>query len=176
MAITDEPIIEATSFSGCTCGSAAPSPRSPGVATLARRAGRHVPLVPAIALLLLPKGPLCVAAGLGILSSLGAGAWLRDAWGLPLGAGLLAFALGALVLRALASQDYRPMLAGLAGASALLGGKFVLDALPLLYAGALLLVGASLWSVRLASRGRDRPPSQGITATGAQSSSPPSSP
>ncbi|WP_437870943.1 hypothetical protein [Sorangium sp. So ce363] len=176
MAINEKPILTDSSPPGCTCGCAAPSLRSAGVSTLAKRAGRHLPLLPAIALVLLPKCPLCVAAYLGILGSLGASAWLRDAWGLPLGAGLLAFALGALVLRALASQDYRPMLAGLAGASALLGGKFVLDAPPLLCAGALLLIGASLWSVRLASRRTGPSPSQDRAAKGAQGSSLPSPP
>ncbi|WP_437304322.1 hypothetical protein [Sorangium sp. So ce388] len=181
MAIMNRRIIKARSSSGCACGCAEPPPRSSGVATLARRAGRHLPLLPAIALLVLPKCPLCVAAYLGILGSLGASAFLRDAWGLPLGAGLLAFALGALLLRALASQDYRPVLAGLAGASALLVGKFVLDAPPLLSstllgAGALLLLGASLWSVRRAARRTGPSPSRGRTAKGAQGSSLPSSP
>ncbi len=59
---------------------------------------------------------------------LGAGTRLRDAWGLPLGAALLAFALGALALRGLRGRDYRPTLVGLAGASAVLAGKFALDA------------------------------------------------
>ena len=176
MEIAEKPIRKASSSSGCACGGAALSPRSPGKATLARRAGRHLPLLPAILLVLLPKCPLCVAAYLGVLGSLGAGAWLRDAWGLPFGAGLLAFALFALGLRALRSQDYRPMIAGLAGASALLGGKFVLDAPPLLYAGPLLLIGASIWSVRLASRRTGPSPSQDRTAEGAQGSSLPSSP
>ncbi|WP_437899547.1 hypothetical protein [Sorangium sp. So ce124] len=176
MAIKERPSLTDSSPPGCTCGRAAPSPRSSGASTLARRAGRHLPLLPAIALVLLPKCPLCVAAYLGIVGSLGASAWLRDAWGLPLGAGLLAFALGALVLRALASQDYRPMLAGLAGASAVLGGKFWLDAPPLLYAGALLLIGASLWSVHLASRTTGPSPSQDGAAEGAQGSSLPSPP
>lgn len=152
MAITDTAINKASSSSGCACGCAVVAPRSSGVAVRARRAGRHLPLLPAVALVLLPKCPLCVAAYLGILGSLGAGTWLRDAWGLPLGAALLAFTLGALALRGLRGRDYRPTLVGLAGASALLGGKFVIDAPPLLCAGAVLLIGASLWSVRLASR------------------------
>lgn len=158
MATVDPAIIKASSASGCTCGCAALLPRSSGVAARAKRAGRHLPLLPAVALVLLPKCPLCVAAYLGILGSLGAGTWLRDAWGLPLGAALLAFALGALALRGLRGRDYRPTLVGLAGASALLAGKFALDAPPLLYAGAALLLGASLWSVRLASRRTGLPP------------------
>jgi hypothetical protein len=159
LATTDPSIVEAPS-SGCACGCAAASsssipavPRSSGVVARARTAGRHLPLLPAVALVLLPKCPLCVAAYLGILGSLGAGSWVRGAWGLPLGAALLALTLGALGLRALRSRDARPPLVGLAGAAALLSGKFVLDAPPLLVAGAAALMFASLWSVRLASNG-----------------------
>jgi hypothetical protein len=93
-----------------------------------------------------------MAAYLGALGSLGTRSWVKSAWGLPLGAGLLALTLGALALRAVRGGDRRPPLVGLAGALALLGGKFVLDAPPLLYAGAAALVLASLWSVHLASR------------------------
>lgn len=102
--------------------------------------------------MLLPKCPLCLAAYFGILGSLGVGSWVRGAWGLPLGAGLLAVALGALLLRGLWSRDYRPSLVGLPGAAAVLGGKFVLDAPLLLWAGAAALVLASIWSVRLTSQ------------------------
>ncbi|WP_437876847.1 hypothetical protein [Sorangium sp. So ce513] len=160
MAITDTAIIKSPSPSRCACAGATPAPRSSDVAALARRAGRHLPLVPAVALVLLPKCPLCVAAYLGILGSVGASAWLREAWGLPLGAGLLALALGALALRALRTQDHRPPLLGLAGAAALLCGKFILDATPVTWAGAALLFGASLWSVRLSPR-RTAPASPG---------------
>ena len=125
---------------------------SPGVAARARSAGRHLPLLPTVALVLLPKCPLCLAAYLGVLGSLGAGAWVKGAWGLPLGAGLLTLTLGALALRAARGGDRRPPLVGLAGALALLGGKFLLDAPPLLYLGAAALAFASLWSVHLASR------------------------
>ncbi|MEO7596527.1 MAG: hypothetical protein ABI134_35295, partial [Byssovorax sp.] len=95
-----------------------------------------------------PKCPLCLAAYLGITGSIAAGSWLPPVWGLPIGAALLAWALGALVLRARRSRDYRPPLVGLAGAAALLGGKLAVDSAPLLYAGAALVMGASIWSVR----------------------------
>ncbi len=161
-------IVDVPLSSGCACGCSVsavgalppdpraegspPAQRSSSVAARVRGAGRHLPLVPAFALVLLPKCPLCLAAYLGVLGSLGAGSWVHRAWGLPLGAALLALALGALALRALRSRDYRPALVGLAGAAALLGGKFVLDTPPLLYAGAAALAFASMWSVRLASR------------------------
>ena len=66
--------------------------------------------------------------------------------GLPLGVGLLGIALGALALRV---RDLRPVLVGLAGAAALLGGKFLVDAPPLYYAGTAALGFASVWSVRI---------------------------
>jgi hypothetical protein len=153
---TLDPAIARPSSTGCACGCVASPvvglPASRSAVARARSAGRHLPLLPALALVLLPKCPLCVAAYLGILGSFGASAWVHGAWGLPLGVGLLGVTLGALSLRALRSRDYRPPLVGLAGAAALLAGKFGSDAPPLLYAGAAALLCASLWSVRLAPR------------------------
>ncbi len=150
MAIIDSTTKNALPSSGCACGDAARAPSSAGFAARVRSEGasasRHLSLVPAVLLVLLPKCPLCVAAYLGVFGSLGAGSWVRAAWGPPLGAGLLAFTLGALALRARRSRDIRPLLLGLAGAATLLAGKFALDLPPLVYAGAALLLGASLWS------------------------------
>lgn len=126
--------------------------RSPGVGMLLRGARTHVPLLPALVLMLLPKCPLCLAAYCGILGSLGASSLVRSAWGLPMGVGLLGFTLGALALRARRVRDFRPVLVGLAGAVAVLGGKLVLDAPPLLYGGGAALAFASIWSVRIAPR------------------------
>jgi hypothetical protein len=147
MATTDPAFVDGCASAGPACGCAARArPASLGAGV--RTAARHLPLLPALALVLLPKCPLCAAAYLGILGSLGASSWVQGAWGLPLGAGLLAMTLGALALRARRTGDYCPPLLGLAGAAALLGGKFVLDAAPLLYAGAAALAAASIWSVR----------------------------
>jgi hypothetical protein len=140
--------------SGGACGCASGAPSSSGVVR------RYLPLAPTIALVLLPKCPLCVAAYFGLVGSLGAGSWLLAAWGLPLGAGLLALTLGALTLRARRSRDYRPPLVGLAGAASLLAGQFVLDAQPLHYAGVGILIGATLWSVHFASKSTARPESR----------------
>jgi hypothetical protein len=144
----------------CACSSASPVPSTILAPVGSARRGktapglaRHLSLVPAIALVLLPKCPLCVAAYLGVLGSLGTSSWLRATWGLPLGAGLLAFTFGALLVRAHRSTDYRPPLLALAGSALLLAGKFVIDARTLVAVGALLLVGASLWSVRRVATG-----------------------
>lgn len=132
--------------STCDCGRGV---HSSGVAAPVRDASRHLPLLPALAVVLLPKCPLCVAAYLGILGSLGVGSWLRDVWGLALGAGLLAFTIGALALRALRKRRIHRLLVGVCGATAVLGGKFFVEAPLLPYAGAAALAFASIWSVRL---------------------------
>ena len=117
-------------------------------------AGEHLPLLPAFVLVLLPKCPLCLGAWFGILGSIGVGSWLRTFWGAPLAAALLSFAIGALALRAWRSRDACPLLLGLVGAAALLGGRSFWDAPLLLYAGLVLLMGASLWSSWSLPRGR----------------------
>ena len=124
----------------------------------------HMALIPAIALVLLPKCPLCLAAWFGILGSLGVNSWLKAVWGTPLAAGLLSFAVGALALRARRSRDTRPLLVGLLGAAALLGGKCFVDAPMLLYSGLGLLLGASFWSSWLKSSQARR---FSVTITGA---------
>lgn len=96
--------------------------------------------------MLLPKCPLCIAAWLGILGSLGANSWLSAVWGTPLAVGLLSFAVGAMALRARRSRDPRQLLVGTLGAATLLVGKCVIDAPVLLYGGFALLMGASFWS------------------------------
>jgi len=108
--------------------------------------------MPAIAIVFLPKCPLCVAAYLGALSSLGAGTWLNAAWGLPLCASLAAIAVGALFLRGRRSGDYSPTLLGLAGAAALLVGKLAIETPAVIYGGVALLVVASVWSARRDAR------------------------
>jgi hypothetical protein len=90
--------------------------------------------------------PLCLAAELGLLSSLGARSWLNAVWGTPLAVGLLSFAVGTLALRSRRSRDPRPLLVGLVGAGTLLDGRCLMDAPLLVYAGLGLLMEASFWS------------------------------
>lgn len=96
-----------------------------------------------LALVALPKCPLCLLAWAGVAGSAGFtsayGAWL-----LPATAVALAITVGAL---AFAGAGAGPVLLSLAGAAATLGGKFRLDQPLLLYAGLAALLAATLWSV-----------------------------
>lgn len=134
--------LEISESSGCACGRSPSPPRS--------GAARHLTLLPAVVLVLLPKCPLCLMAWLGFLGSLGVGSWVSGLWGAPLAIGLLILTNSALVLRARRSHDWGPVLVGLLGSGTLLAGKLLLDTPLLLYAGLGLLVMASILSNRLA--------------------------
>jgi hypothetical protein len=108
-----------------------------------------VRLLPALALVFLPKCPLCFAATFGIMGSLGVSSWLASVWGMPLAVGLLGLTMIALTWRAWRIRDPRPCFVGLLGSGLLLVGKQSLDALPLVFVGLALLVAASIWSGRL---------------------------
>ncbi len=65
---------------------------------------------------------------------------------LPLTVLFLGLALIALAFRARRRRGYFPLSLGVMAALALVGGKFVLDWDPAVYAGIAALVGASLWN------------------------------
>ena len=121
---------------GCGCGPVA----SPG------RVGRHLPLLPALVLVVLPKCPLCVAAWVGVLGSLGTSSWVLTLYGTPLTLALISVALCAIALSYLATREPRPLLVGLLGALIMLLGRGRFDVPPLVYAGLLLLSAAVVWS------------------------------
>lgn len=141
MSATGQTLLGITEGPGCACGRSPAPPRS--------GAARHLALLPAVALVLLPKCPLCLMAWLGAFGSLGVSSWVTGLWGAPLAIGLLALTNGALVLRARRSRDWSPVLVGLLGSGALLAGRLLLDAPLLLYAGLGLLLAASILSNRL---------------------------
>jgi hypothetical protein len=143
MATSGQALLDASESSGCACG------RSPSLPRSGR--GRHLTLLPAVALVLLPKCPLCLMAWLGALGSLGVSSWVSSLWGAPLVIGLLILTDGALVLRARRSRYWSPLLIALLGSGALLAGKLLVEAPLLLYGGLGLLMGASILSNRLAS-------------------------
>jgi hypothetical protein len=132
----------------CAC---APGERPSRAAARARRGIRgHLALIPTIALALLPKCPLCLAAYLGVFGCVGAGAWLGGVRGEAVEAVLLVLAVGVVASRGARYGDWRPSTVGLAGAVALAAGKFVLNAPAIVVAGACALVGASVWSASAA--------------------------
>ena len=132
MATTGQTLLDFSESSGCACGRSPSPPRS--------GAGKPLTLLPAVALVLLPKCPLCLMAWFGGLGSLGVISWLNGLWGAPLAVGLLIVTDSALVLRAWRSRDWVPLLVGLLGSGALLAGKLLADAPLLLYGGLGLLV------------------------------------
>ncbi len=114
-------------------------------ARLRLRASEHLALLPTVALVMLPKCPLCLAAWFGIFSYLAASPWFRVAWSLRM-IGLLSLTIVALALRARRTHNLRPLLVSLLGASAVVCRYSLMDVPLLLYAGLGLLVSASLWS------------------------------
>jgi hypothetical protein len=125
----------------CGCGCSRSAPRVVG--------RRDLPLLPVIALALLPNCPLCVMAWCGIVCSLEGRSWVIQVWGTPLAVGLLSVPIGAVVVRALHSRNWRPCLVAVLGSGALVAGKCVNGAWPVVYGGVGLLIVASVWSGRL---------------------------
>lgn len=110
----------------------------------------------AIAVALLPKCPACWSVYAGLSSVLGLSFVVREAYLLPLTAGLLVLSLCALGLPSRQGRGglsaRRPSLPlwllACAGALAALLGKFALASDALLYAGLLTLLAPALWSSR----------------------------
>lgn len=105
-------------------------------------------VLPAAGAFLLPAAtcPACWPAYAALLSAVGLGFVPTSKYMLPLMALLLVAALLSLAFRARRRRAYGPLLLGLVGAAALLGGKFV-EVLSLgVYPGVLLLIGASVWN------------------------------
>lgn len=91
--------------------------------------------------------PVCWPAYAGVISSLGLASMLHAAWLAPVAViAMLALVLGLLGFRAETRRGYAPLRLGLLGAGMLLVGEFVLNMMPLMYAGGGLLVAASVWN------------------------------
>src|SRR5260370_10863081 len=88
--------------------------------------------LPGVGVSLLPKlaCPLCWPAYAGLLSSVGLGFLVSAAYLLPLTAGLLVIALGAMAFKANSRHGYGPFLLGLLAATAVLFGKLFCESGP----------------------------------------------
>lgn len=82
----------------------------------------------------------------GLLGSMGFAFLLQNVYLLPITAFTLALVVAALGFRAARRRGYRPFVLGVVAASLLLVGKFALDMAPVLYAGIVLLIVASVWN------------------------------
>jgi hypothetical protein len=104
--------------------------------------------LPGIGFSVLPKlaCPACWPAYAGLLSSVGLGFLISAAYLLPLTAGFLVLALGALIFNAGERHGYGPLVLGIVAASGILLGKFVWDSKPIMYGAVGLLVISSLWN------------------------------
>jgi hypothetical protein len=128
------------------CRGAPANPAHAGAVVPPARARGHLPLLPAVVVAILPKCPVCAAAYLGVLGSIGARGWFQAAWGLPLASLCLVAALGALGFHAGRRRGYGPLGLGCAGAIVLMLGKFLFALPALSFAGVVLLAGAATWN------------------------------
>lgn len=103
-------------------------------------------VTPAIALVLLPKCPVCLAAWLGLLGTVGSNSLLSAVWGIPLSVGMLGVALRPVVSVAQRTRQPQLLALGLLGAAAVLVARASAAQTLLLCAGLSLLAGALLWS------------------------------
>ena len=132
-----------------------------------RRTWKHGLLaLPGVGVSLLPKlaCPMCWPAYAGLLSSVGLGFLVSTVYLLPVTAGLLVIALGAMAFRASKRHGYGPFLLGLFGSAGVLLGKFVWNSNAAMYGAVGLLIAASLWN----AWPRHKAPSEGPMCPGCE--------
>ena len=71
---------------------------------------------------------------------------LQNVYLLPITVVAMVVVVGALGFRANRRRGYGPLVLGVVAASLLLVGKFALDMAPMLYAGIVVLIVASVWN------------------------------
>ncbi len=112
---------------------------------------RSLVLLPGALLPLLPSAtcPACIAAYAGVLSSLGLGFMVNERVLAPL---IEVFLAAGLVSVAWSTRGHRrpgPLIVAVLGSAAVVAGRLVWSVPALLYGGVALLIGASLWNLRL---------------------------
>jgi mercuric ion transport protein len=108
-------------------------------------------MLAAILVALLPKCPACWSAYAGLSSLLGLSFVVEARYLLPLTAGLLSLAVGALARKAQRSRRYEPCVLGLVASGGVLIGKFGIESALLMYTSVGALAMATLWSGGLGS-------------------------
>lgn len=109
---------------------------------------RLLAIVPGVAAALLPLGlcPACWPAYAGLLGAVGLGVLFEDTYLFPLTTGCLMLALGSLAYRARGRRGHGPVVLGIMASAVIVGAKFALGSMPILYVGLAALIGASLWN------------------------------
>lgn len=104
--------------------------------------------VPGVVAAVLPKFacPACAAAALGILNVVGLGYFLTASHLLPLTTWILSVTVVVMIYLARKQEQWWPLSTAIAGAVAIISGKFLLESTPVLCAGIGLLVVGSIWN------------------------------
>lgn len=104
--------------------------------------------LPGVGVAFLPKVvcPMCSPAYAALLSSVGLPFFATARYLLPLTFGFMTIAVGSLYFRAGARRGLAPFWVGVVGAASVVGGKFWVDSVLLIYSGVVLLIGASIWN------------------------------
>jgi len=112
---------------------------------------RSIALVPGAVLPLLPSAtcPACIAAYAGALSALGLGFLFNERVLAPLIGVFLVVGVGSVAWSARSHGRLAPLIATVLGAAAVVFGRLIWNIPFLLYAGAGLLITASLWNLWL---------------------------
>lgn len=98
---------------------------------------------------------LGVTSALSLLTAIGAGFLINDAFLIPLYLGLLAMSVWLLYSSAQSHGNLAPFWAGLGGAIVAFAGLWILPAL--VYAGLAVLISGSVWDFRNTRRARASP-------------------
>ena len=109
---------------------------------------RFAAVLPGVGASLLPKltCPLCWPAYAGLLTTLGLGFLMSERYLFGITTIFLIVSVTALAFRYRDRRGITPALLGLAGAAAVLAGKFRFDSMPAMYAGLGVLIAASFWN------------------------------
>ena len=109
---------------------------------------RVAAVLPGVGVSLLPKltCPLCWPAYAGLLTTLGLGFLMSERYLFGVTTIFLIVSVGALAFRYRERRGIIPALLGIAGAAAVLVGKFRFESMPAMYAGLSVLIAASIWN------------------------------